>query len=89
VRSELVLFNCVPGGAREEYLPRDVVDHMLEWCAAAPGWFAKPVGAAALAAAAGAGGAAAAGADAGDGGGGAAGDAQSQEAQEAERARTE
>ncbi len=33
VSSELVLFNRVPGGAREEDVPRALVDHLLEWCA--------------------------------------------------------
>ena len=82
VRSELVLFNRVPGGLPQEYLPRDVVDHMLEWCATPRegGWFAESpktaAGAApaAVPAAAFGGGAAGAGAEE-VGGGGAAGDA--------------
>ena len=79
VRSELVLFNRVSGGLPQDYLPRDVVDHMLEWCATADGWFAESVVAAAAAPAAVAGGAsgAAAGAGAEDGDGGAAGGASS------------
>jgi hypothetical protein len=82
VRSELVLFNRVPGGLPQEYLPRDVVDHMLEWCATPRegGWFAespKPAAGAAPANVMGAafgGGAAGVGAEE-VGGGGAAGDA--------------
>jgi hypothetical protein len=83
VRSELVLFNRVPGGVPQDYLPRDVVDHILEWCATprAGGWFAKsaePAAGAAPAAVSGAalgGGAAGAGAGAEGGAGGAAGGA--------------
>jgi hypothetical protein len=54
VRSELVLFNRVLGGLPQEHLPREVVDHMLEWCATAQGWFAESAPAAASAAGGGA-----------------------------------
>jgi hypothetical protein len=100
VRSELVLFNRVPGGLPQEYLPRDVVDHMLEWCATADCWFAMTPPAEAppaVAVAPGGAPAAAAGsaaavavAEADDGGGAAEGSASGmREPPPAKRARTE
>ncbi len=53
IRSEIVVRNRVPGGLPHEYLPRDTVDLILEFCAApAACWFAETPAPAAVAAAA-------------------------------------
>jgi hypothetical protein len=37
LRSQLVLFNCVPGGLPQQYQPRDAVGRIFEYCATGGG----------------------------------------------------
>jgi ankyrin repeat protein len=87
MRSEVIVANRVPGGLPLDYLPRDVVDLILQFCASAKPWFSESPAPVPPASAAGGGASAAGGAEQGSGRGMAAGASSRATSRVAKRAR--